>query len=156
VGSPSQIKRSFGGGSDYGVPANVIWPTSVIPVNQGEPDKAFGNGNPFIYSIPGASVDISTQIAFIVPEDNSGFRCRIGVFELNLLWGQQNPFAKLNGTCELTVYAYAKGEISISPNDTWNQHPVVDFGLIVAKGLVSCSLHFTFYPVSPLCNFHPC
>jgi hypothetical protein len=154
AGSPRRLKRSSSHAYDYGVPSDVIWPSSVVPVSQAEPDRALGGSNAFIYRIPGEIQDISTQIAFHVAKDNdSNSFCMIGAYEMNALWGKHNVFAQSKGTCELILFAYI-GDSPISPNDTWNQHPAVNYAEIIATGLVSYSLCFTVCRDYSLCGFN--
>jgi hypothetical protein len=120
----------------------------VAHLSQAQPDQAFGpKQNAFVYRIPGKSQDIGTQMAFTMQDDDDNDDndedlhsfCILSFLDMNKLWGTADWASQIMKGHEFTIFAYLEAVVVFSPEDTWNQHPVVDYGNAIAKVHVSAS-----------------
>jgi hypothetical protein len=154
------LSWAFHKGFTQGVPSNIVWPSYVAHLSQAQPDRTFGpQQNAFVYRIPGESQDIGTQMAFTMPDDdddhdgddNDVYKrdyneddlksfCMLGFLDVNELWGGADWVSQVIKDHDFTIFGYLEAAVVFSPEDTWNQQPVVDYGNVFAKVHVSVSL----------------
>ncbi len=151
---------AFYPGPTHGVTADIVWPSYVAHLSQAQPDRAFGPKQAaFVHRIPGESQDIGTQMAFEMPEDDDdyddddyengndktdpGSFCMLGFLDMNKLWGTADWASNVTENQDFTIFDYREAAAVFSPNDTWNQHPVVDFDDAIAKVQVIVSPCFS-------------
>jgi hypothetical protein len=136
----------------------IFRPQIISTISQAEPNKAFGAQDMgFIYSLGGEHDDIALQLAYKI--EPAGSRDYVGGgkaydvhqkqihYFLDFLYTdtQSGPVDWLNSLkmeCIFSIYGYANGSSLISAEDTWNNHPKVNFGDVIATVFVSITPHY--------------
>jgi len=159
------LPREFYKGFIQGVPSDIVWPSYVAHFSQAQPDRSFGTKqNASVYRVPGEGQDIGTQMAFTMlegdgddnydgddndyddfykkddNEDHPKSFCKLGFLDINELWGTADWALQVMKDHDFTIFRYLEAAVVFSPEDTWNQQPVVDYGNVIAKVHVSNSL----------------
>jgi hypothetical protein len=68
--------------------------------------------------------------------DLSSF-CTLGFLDMNKLWGTADWASQVKKDQDFTIFGLLEAEIVFNPNDTWNQHPAVDYNNTITKVHVS-------------------
>jgi hypothetical protein len=76
-------------------------------------------------------------MAFTMPENEDDFEkddeadlssfCTLGFLDMNKLWGAADWASQVKKDQDFTIFGLLEAEIVFNPNDTWNQHPAVDY-----------------------------
>lgn len=66
------------------------------------------------------------------------------------LWGRADSLLQLQGDHEFTIFPYMEGDIPINPQNTWNEHPAVNYGEIIGTVLVSYFFQSSRYLASQI------
>lgn len=73
-------------------------------------------------------------------EDDLKPFCTLDFLDMNKLWGTTGWASQVMKDHDFTIFGYRNMTVLFSPEDTWNQQPVVDYGNALAKVHVSVSL----------------
>jgi hypothetical protein len=131
----------------------------LVPVNHSAPDTALGYYDPkyivtsphdfgYIVSVPELHDQVALEVAFDVPgrgRAESKVECEIELLSKKLMGQNDSSHTtywdmRFHRDHKFSVYQYAPGGRPISLEDTWNNHPVVDFSAKVAEAVVCLSL----------------
>lgn len=116
----------------------TIWPSLLVPVSKLHPDIEFGDWpRNLTWMVEGAN-EGGLEVAYDVPVNNAS-HCSIEFF----LSGIPGPMNVEGANWTSSIYAYRYGAGSVSENDTWNERPQVDYGVLVANITVSIVLSKT-------------
>jgi hypothetical protein len=140
----------------------IFRPQLISTISEAEPNKAFGaQDKGFIYSLENGHDDIALQLAYKI--EPAGSRDYVGggktydvqptecqtqilyLLDFFYMSTQSSPadwLDSLKMDCVFSIYGYANGSNLISAEDTWNSHPKVDFGNVIATVFVSITPHY--------------
>jgi hypothetical protein len=142
------------------VTKSIFQPQFISIVSEAEPNRAFGaQDRGFIYSLGNGHDDIALQLAYKIESVGSRDYTRVGKtnaqsmeYQIQTYYlldfyvvTQSGPVDWLNSSemkCTFSIYGYTNGSNLISAEDTWNNHPKVDFGNVIATVSVSITPHY--------------